>query len=109
MTDAPDNQDSPYTPPAVLEGIVAEAQSNPVREKSFNFALEIIYGGAMVFFVVTPGSIGPLGAGADGVPFEMMVTRRLYAAETWIAILGLSIYLGVTEVLPRRLAHSPAA
>ena len=42
MTDTSSNRDSSYTLPAVLEGIVAEGQSNPVREKSFNFALEII-------------------------------------------------------------------
>ena len=42
MTDTSSNRDSSYTLPAVLEGIVAEGQSNPVREKSFNFALGII-------------------------------------------------------------------
>jgi four helix bundle protein len=42
MSDRQSNQDVSYSPSAVLEGIVAEAQSNPVREKSFDFALEII-------------------------------------------------------------------
>jgi len=68
-----------------------------------NFLVEIAYGSAMVFFVVTPGGSGPLMARAKDVPFELMATRRLYALETWVAICGLSIYVGVTEVLPRRL------
>ena len=68
-----------------------------------NFALQILYGAYMVFFVVTPGTAGPLGSGASSIPFEMMMTRRMYASETWIAIAGLSIYVGVTELLPRRL------
>ena len=42
MTDTFGDQEFSYASPAILEGIVAEAQSNPVREKSFNFALEII-------------------------------------------------------------------
>lgn len=75
-----------------------------------NFALQILYGASMVFFVVRPeGVSGPLGAQATSLPFELMVTRRLYALETWVAIAGLSIYLGVTEVLPRRLRSSPEA
>ena len=36
---------------------------------------------------------------------QLMVTRRLYAQETWIALGSLSIYLGLTEILPRRLAR----
>ena len=29
------------------------------------------------------------------------MTRRLYASETWIAIVGLSLYLAITEIAPR--------
>ncbi len=72
-----------------------------------NFAFEVLYGGYMVFFVVTGGNSGPLGGAATSLPFETMVTRRLYASETWIAISGLAIYLGVTEILPRQLRSSP--
>lgn len=69
-----------------------------------NFVLQIAYGTAMVFFVVRPeGVSGPLYGQATALPFELMVTRRLYALETWVAIAGLAVYLGVTEVLPRRL------
>ena len=57
----------------------------------------------MVFFVVTGGHTGPLATAANEIPFELMMTRRLYASETWIAIAGLSLYLGVTEILPRVL------
>lgn len=68
-----------------------------------NFLFEIGYGGWMVFAVITPGTPGPLMGAATEIPFEMMMTRRLYASETWVAISGLSIYLAITEVLPRRL------
>ncbi len=69
-----------------------------------NFVLQIGYGAGMVFFVVRPDDVsGPLYGAASAVPFELMVTRRLYALETWVAIAGLAIYLGLTEVLPRRL------
>ena len=60
----------------------------------------------MVFFVVNNGHSGPLGAAAGDIPFELMVTRRLYASETWIALAGLSLYIGITEILPRVLNKS---
>ena len=68
-----------------------------------NLAVQVFYGAYMVFMVVTPGTAGPLWGTALEMPFEKMVTRRLYAAETWIAIVGLSLYVGVTEILPRLL------
>lgn len=73
-----------------------------------NFALEIFYGFRMIFWVVVPEGpsgpiLGPLGSAASDIPHELMVTRRLYALETWIAIAGLSVYLGITEILPRLL------
>lgn len=67
----------------------------------WNFVLQVGYGAYMVFFVVTAGTTGPLMGAAHAVPHELMVTRRLYAAETWIAIVGLSLYLGLTEIAPR--------
>ncbi len=72
-----------------------------------NFLFEVIYAGYMVFVVVKPegAGFGPLGAGAKAVTFEMMVTRRLYAAEFWIAFAGLAIYLAVTEMKPRFYAR----
>lgn len=68
-----------------------------------NFLFEIIYAGAMVFFVIVPegGGGGPLMGRATSMPFELMVTRRLYASECWIAMAGLSIYLAITEIGPR--------
>ena len=67
-----------------------------------NFVAQIIYTGVMIFFVVTPeGTTGPLFGQASEMPFELMVTRRLYASESWIAIAGLSIYLAITEIVPR--------
>jgi hypothetical protein len=68
-----------------------------------NMVLEVIYAGYMVFVVVKPegAGFGPLGAAAKAISFEMMVTRRLYAAEFWIAFAGLAIYLAITEIKPR--------
>jgi hypothetical protein len=66
-----------------------------------NFAVQIAYGGYMVFVVVAPESAGPLMDQATSFPFEKMMTRRLYASETWIAIVGLSLYLAITEIAPR--------
>ena len=75
-----------------------------------NFAIQIAYGSYMVFVVTAPeGVSGPLWAAASQMPFEKMVTRRLYAAETWIAIVGLSLYFGLTELLPRSLTPSSQA
>jgi four helix bundle protein len=42
MTGAGNDRDNSYPLPAVDGAIVAEADSNPVRDKSFQFALEII-------------------------------------------------------------------
>ncbi len=72
-----------------------------------NFVIEIAYAGYMVFVVLRPeGVSGPLFAAATSIPHELMMTRRAYATESWIAISGLSIYVGITEVLPRRLRGS---
>ncbi len=42
MNGAPDERNTSYPIPAVGETIVAEAKDNPVRDKSFAFALEVI-------------------------------------------------------------------
>ncbi len=69
-----------------------------------NFALQIFYGSYMTFFVVRPeGVSGPLWGAASSISHEMMMTRRLYASETWVAIVGMSLYFAITEVLPRQL------
>ncbi len=66
-----------------------------------NFLVEIIYAAYMVFFVVAPEGGGALFDQALEFPFEQMVTRRLYALEFWLATLGLSLYLALTEIGPR--------
>jgi len=65
----------------------------------FIFILEIGYGFYMVFFVIG-GSRWPLMAKAIETPIEVILKRRLYAIETWIAIAGLAVYLALTEFLP---------
>ena len=62
-----------------------------------NFILEIFYGGYKTFTLNPAGEAMVLFDQAKDLPYEMMVTRRLYAIETWIAIAGLSIYLALTE------------
>ena len=59
------------------------------------------YSAYMVFVVVAPEEGGPLFDSATSFPFEKMVTRRLYAIEFWIATCGFSIYLALTEIVPR--------
>jgi len=67
-----------------------------------NFVVQMGYAAYMVFVVFAPeGVSGPLYEVARSVPFEDMVTRRLYAIEFWIATVGLSIYLAITEIAPR--------
>jgi hypothetical protein len=70
-----------------------------------NLLVEIAYGTYMVFVVLAPTGPGPLFEEARNLPFEEMMVRRQYALETWLAIVGLSLYLGLTEVLPRRLGR----
>lgn len=63
-----------------------------------HFFIEICYAGYMVFFVLQPPSGGgPLLNRATEIPFELMVTRRLYALECWVATAGLALYLALTE------------
>lgn len=74
-----------------------------------NLAVQVAYGAYMVFVVTAPeGTSGPLWGAARAMPFEQMMTRRAYAAETWQAIVGLSLYVGLTEILPRRLRADSA-
>ena len=66
-----------------------------------NFLTEIVYGFYMVFFVIG-GSKWPLMAKAVETPMEVILKRRLYSLETWIAVAGLAVYLALTEILPRQ-------
>ena len=67
-----------------------------------NFVIEIAYAGYMVFSVLRPDTGGgPLFEKALTMPFQQMTTRRLYAIECWIAMAGLAVYLGITEIGPR--------
>ncbi len=55
----------------------------------------------MVFFVIGGGKY-PLFKKALNTPVEVILKRRLYSLETWVAIAGLSIYLAITEILPQK-------
>ncbi len=68
-----------------------------------NFAIGIAYAAWMVFVELRPpgGGIGPLGAEAHGMDPTILIVRRLYASEAWIAIGGLSVYLAIVEIGPR--------
>ena len=63
-----------------------------------HFLAEIAYCAYLVFIVLKPeGHSGPLGNQALNIPHDLMVTRRLYAIECWVATAGLAIYLAITE------------
>lgn len=66
------------------------------------FVTEIVYGYFMVFYFVG-GNRFPLFRAAIETPVEVILKRRLYAVEVWIAFSGLAIYLALTELLPRWL------
>ena len=69
-----------------------------------NLLFEVGYAAYMIFVVVRPkGVSGPLMNAALTMKHEMMVTRRLYATEFWIAFVGLALYLALTEMGPRLL------
>ncbi|MBW2458589.1 MAG: hypothetical protein JRI68_29085 [Deltaproteobacteria bacterium] len=70
-----------------------------------NFVVNVIYGAYQVFFVLTPGGgqVGPLFGAANTIPPELVMLRRAYAAEVWLSIVGVCLYLAITEYLPRLL------
>lgn len=64
--------------------------------------VEVVYSAYVIFVVLQPeGHSGPLMSKATEIPFELMVTRRLYALECWVATGALAIYLAITEIAPR--------
>jgi len=67
-----------------------------------NFLLEIMYSFYMVFFVIGGGK-WPLMNRAIETPLEVILKRRLYAIEAWIAVAGLCVYLALTELLPQKI------
>ncbi len=75
-----------------------------------NFAINIFYCAYQVFVVLAPdGHIGPLWGAASSLSTELVVKRRLYAIEFWVTIGAASIYVAITEWLPRALRPLPAA
>ncbi len=67
-----------------------------------NFIVEISYSFFMVFFVIGGGKF-PLLRRAVETPMEVILKRRLYAIEAWLAVGGLVLYIAITEILPRKL------
>lgn len=65
-----------------------------------NFVVEILYSITMVFFIIGGGK-WPLLRRAVETPIEIILKRRLYAIEAWIAIGALCIYLALTVYLPQ--------
>ena len=67
-----------------------------------NFIIEIVYASYVIFVVLKPEmGGGPLMEQAKSIDMDLMMRRRLYAIECWLAIAGLSIYLALTEIGPR--------
>lgn len=69
------------------------------------FVINAFYAGYMVFFIVGGGP--PLFNRVKDIAFETLIARRLYAIEAWITIIGLAIYLGLTEIVPRKMSGNP--
>ena len=68
------------------------------------FQVQIAYSLFQLGVVLQPeGTAGPLFGAAATLDHELLVARRLYAIELWIAVGALAVYLGVTEILPRGL------
>lgn len=68
-----------------------------------NFSLGILYGVYLSMFVFGGGGV-PLFGSASDAPVEIILRRRLYSVEAWVATSGLAIYLALTEILPRKVA-----
>lgn len=69
----------------------------------FLLGTQVLYAGWQVFVVLQPaGTFGPMFAHAAALDPDLMMARRLYAVEAWIAFGALAIYVGLTEILPRR-------
>lgn len=68
-----------------------------------NFVLGILYGAYLSMFVFGGGGI-PLFGRASEAPVELILKRRLYSVETWVATSGLAVYLALTEIVPRKLS-----
>jgi hypothetical protein len=67
------------------------------------FVAQCAYIGWQVFVVLRPpGVLGPLWGHALDIDHDLLVARRLYSQEGWQALVGLALYLAVTEILPRR-------
>lgn len=66
------------------------------------FLLTILNGAYQVSFVYTvEGQTWPLLGSSASLDYEIMMIRRAYAIETWLATTGLTIYLALTEIRPR--------
>ena len=64
---------------------------------------QLLYSCYQVFVVLQPeGTFGPMWGQATTIPSELLLARRLYAIEGWVVFAGFAVYLGVTEINPRR-------
>ncbi len=67
-----------------------------------HFLLQILYAGYVIFVVLRPegAGMGPLAAAAADIDMTLLLKRRLYAIECWVATAGLVIYLALTSFRP---------
>jgi hypothetical protein len=56
----------------------------------------------LLVFLQPEGVVGPLFGTARDIDHDLLMARRAYAIEGWIALVGLFLYLAVTEIGPRR-------
>ena len=70
----------------------------------FLFVTQMMYCMHQVFVVHGVGGWNPVLLGrATEISQEQFMARRMYALEGWLAMIGLSMYLALTEMLPRML------
>jgi hypothetical protein len=65
---------------------------------------QCLYAALQVFVVLAPeGSAwgGPLGFQAREIPLDLLIRRRLYALEGWLAFSTLALYVALTSPLRR--------
>ena len=58
------------------------------------FTVQILYC-IITFSTIAKSGTAVIDAGT--IPYEEMITRRLYAIELWISASGLAVYLGVVN------------
>ena len=63
--------------------------------------IQVTIGFFVFFLVLDDAGVELLLKKANSVDFDFLLTRIITSSLTWIIFVGLTIYLGVTEIFPR--------